>query len=69
MAGEAAARDYTFSGPEVRRLSAEQFADAIGAITGEWNVYPGRPATPGSSAFGRPRASTWTLCSPAIPRK
>jgi hypothetical protein len=27
-----------FLGPEVRRLSAEQFADAIGAITGEWSV-------------------------------
>lgn len=46
-ASEATARDYTFTGPEVRRLSAEQFADAIGAITGEWSVYPGRPATPG----------------------
>jgi uncharacterized protein DUF1549/uncharacterized protein DUF1553/cytochrome c len=31
-------RDYTFQGPEVRRLSAEQFADAVGAITGEWSV-------------------------------
>lgn len=45
--GEASARDYGFAGPEVRRLTAEQFADAVGAITGEWNVYPGRPATPG----------------------
>jgi hypothetical protein len=28
-----------FAGPEVRRLTAEQFADAIGSITGEWNVW------------------------------
>ena len=28
-----------FRGPEVRRLTAEQFGDAIGAITGDWNVY------------------------------
>ena len=28
----------TFDGPEVRRLTAEQFADAIGTITGEWSV-------------------------------
>lgn len=33
-----APRDYRFTGPEVRRLSAEQFADALGALTGEWSV-------------------------------
>ena len=38
---EAPARGYAFAGPEVRRLTAEQFADAVGAITGEWSVYPG----------------------------
>ena len=41
--GEPPTRGYVFAGPEVRRLTAEQFGDAIGAITGEWNVYPGRP--------------------------
>ena len=40
--GEPPARGYVFSGPEVRRLTAEQFADAIGAITGEWNTYTPR---------------------------
>src|SRR4029453_7369164 len=30
---------YEFRGPEIRRISAEQFADAIGSITGEWSVY------------------------------
>ncbi|MEP6916356.1 MAG: DUF1549 domain-containing protein [Acidobacteriota bacterium] len=45
--GEPPARGYVFAGPEVRRLTAEQFDDAIGRMTGEWNVYPGRPATPG----------------------
>jgi Protein of unknown function (DUF1549)/Protein of unknown function (DUF1553)/Planctomycete cytochrome C len=44
---EPATRGYVFDGPEVRRLSAEQFSDAIGAITGEWNTYAGKPATPG----------------------
>ena len=48
--GEPPTRGYVFAGPEVRRLTAEQFGDAIGAITGEWNVYPGRP-----SAAGAPR--------------
>ena len=37
--GAPAPRDYTFAGPEVRRLTAEQFADAIGSLTGEWSVY------------------------------
>ena len=31
-------RDYVFAGPEVRRMTAEQWSDAIGAITGEWSV-------------------------------
>ncbi len=52
--GEPPARGYVFAGPEVRRLSAEQVADAIGAITGEWNVYPGRPAPAAPAA---PRAA------------
>ena len=43
---EPPARGYVFRGPEVRRLTAEQFADAIGSITGEWSVapVPGPPA-------------------------
>ncbi|HWK08919.1 MAG TPA: DUF1553 domain-containing protein, partial [Vicinamibacterales bacterium] len=41
---EPPARRYVFEGPEVRRLTAEEFADAIGAITGEWNTWPGKPA-------------------------
>ena len=40
---EAPARNYAFRGPELRRLTAEQFADAIGTITGEWSMFE-RPA-------------------------
>ncbi len=43
-------RAYVFRGPEVRRLTAEQFGDAIGSITGDWNVY--QPPAP--SRQGRP---------------
>ncbi len=32
-------REYVFQGPEIRRITAEQFADAIGSITGDWHVY------------------------------
>ena len=60
---EPAARDYVFAGPEVRRLSAEEFADAVGAITGEWNVYPGRPATPGGVY-----AREWRVASSKLTR-
>lgn len=31
-----AGADYQFQGPHARRLSAEQFSDAISAVTGEW---------------------------------
>jgi Protein of unknown function (DUF1549)/Protein of unknown function (DUF1553)/Planctomycete cytochrome C len=41
---EPPARGYVFDGPEVRRMTAEQFSDAIGAITGEWSVYQPRGA-------------------------
>ena len=53
--GEPPARGYMFAGPEVRRLTSEQFADAIGAITGEWNTYtPRAPAA--SKSAPRPAA-------------
>jgi hypothetical protein len=42
--GEPPTRGYVFAGPEVRRLTAEQFSDAVGAITGEWNTYQPRVA-------------------------
>jgi len=47
-------RGYVFRGPEVRRLTAEQFGDAIGAITGDWNVYQ-PPATNHRAVTGRRR--------------
>jgi hypothetical protein len=36
-AGESNAKEYVFRGPQVRRLTAEEFVDAIGAITGVGN--------------------------------
>jgi len=44
---------YVFRGPEIRRLTAEQFGDAIAAITGDWNVYQ-PPALPGAPPAGPP---------------
>jgi cytochrome c553 len=37
MPAVAAGKEFVFRGPQVRRLSAEQFLDAIGTITGVWN--------------------------------
>ena len=51
--GEPPTRGYVFGGPEVRRLTSEQFADAVGAMTGEWNTHQPRPsasATPPAAA-------------------
>ena len=40
-------KPYVFRGPQVRRLSAEQFADTVSAITGEWRLAEkGKAATP-----------------------
>ena len=55
---EPSARGYVFDGPEVRRMTAEQFADAVGLITGEWNVYtPSRPGG-GNAGAKRPRTAS-----------
>lgn len=41
---------YVFRGPAPRRLSAEQFNDAISAITGEWRMLVPRTAGPAQYA-------------------
>jgi hypothetical protein len=46
-----------FAGPEVRRLTAEQFADAIGEITGEWNTYQPRAVSSSSATPASPPSS------------
>src|SRR6185312_3864281 len=33
-------KHYVFRGPEIRRLTAEQFSDAVASITGDWHVAP-----------------------------
>ncbi len=71
---EPSARGYVFAGPEVRRLTAEQFADAVGSITGEWNTWPGPPvprpaagtAPGGTVAPGSSAASAMRLDSDPV---
>jgi mono/diheme cytochrome c family protein len=46
------ATQYTFRGPEVRRLTAEQFADAVASITGEWHAVAGNIRSPSGAVGG-----------------
>ncbi len=56
-------KEYVFRGPEVRRVTAEEFADAIGAITGEWHVYQEPPPEPPAAK----QPATTTLTAPPPP--
>jgi hypothetical protein len=58
-------KDYVFRGPEVRRMTAEEFADTLSQITGEWPVYAPSirgvyarqwrmPSSPLTRGLGRP---------------
>jgi hypothetical protein len=80
IAGQAEApKQYVFRGPEVRRLTAEEFSDAIGAITGEWHVYQPpsdpapKPAKPGDPVpFMPPKpgiySREWRMASTSFTR-
>ncbi len=38
--GERVAKDFVFRGPQMRRMSAEQYLDALAAVTGVWKDTP-----------------------------
>jgi len=57
-----AEKDFVFRGPLLRRLSAEQYVDAISSITGEWRVLA--PEKPGAGTYSR----EWRLKSSPITR-
>lgn len=48
---EGESKPFVFRGPLPRRLSGEQFTDAMSAITGEWRTID--PRQPGKSAYAR----------------
>jgi hypothetical protein len=54
--------DFVFRGPLLRRLTAEQYVDAISSITGEWRVLT--PEKPGTGTYSR----EWRLKSSPITR-
>ena len=52
---------YVFRGPLIRRMSAEQFTDAVSTVTGIWPTKPAvRPAGEGSAAAPEIRSSLCT---------
>ena len=56
---------FVFNGPAVRRMSAEQFRDALGALTGVWNPEPAKginlavPGSPEVEANALPSSVKW----------
>jgi hypothetical protein len=54
--------DYVFRGPAVRRITAEQFMDAISSITGDW-----RPLV-GPQVKVAPRSREWRFASSRLSR-
>ena len=52
---------FAFQGPSVRRMSAEQFRDALGALTGVWYAEPAKnlklPPLPGRTTLTNPLPS------------
>jgi hypothetical protein len=48
-----AVKHYVFRGPEIRRLTGEQFSDAVASITGDWHVAP--PAANKAPAKSAPK--------------
>jgi hypothetical protein len=55
--------EYVFHGPAVRRITAEQFTDALSSITGEWRVLVTKEAT-----LLAPRSREWRFAASPLSR-
>jgi hypothetical protein len=62
--------DYVFTGPAVRRLSAEQFRDALATLTGVWYREPAKginlsvAGSPETAAYAVPASVKWIWSEP-----
>lgn len=67
-AGDQPAREFHFAGPAVRRMTAEQYRDALGSLTGIWNDLPAfkieSPADSGKAAATLPSSLKWIWSEP-----
>lgn len=74
-ATEVAAKDYVFTGPLVRRLTAEQFQDAVSEVTGVWHDMPASTqvdfsaGTPASAQPENPARLRWIWNQPGAAQK
>jgi len=59
--GEESNKDFVFTGPAIRRMSAEQFRDAMGALTGVWYEKPASTFdfTGGKDGGRLPKTAKW----------
>ena len=61
---------FVFTGPAVRRMTAEQFRDALGVLTGVWYSEPARgvalvvPGSPEAAEFALPKSVRWIWSEP-----
>jgi len=61
---------YVFAGPAVRRMSAEQFRDALGVLTGVWHSEPAKgvalvvPGSTEAAEFALPDSVRWIWSEP-----
>ena len=62
--GDQQPKPFVFRGPEVRRLTAEQFADAVASITGDWHVAP--PSEDQPAARKAPVRTATTFSGPTV---
>lgn len=60
-------REYVFHGPEIRRMTAEQFADAIGSITGDWHIYQPK-ATDVATSLPGAYTREWRVAASSLTR-
>jgi mono/diheme cytochrome c family protein len=62
LAASGSEKEFTFQGPQLRRLTAEQFVDAVSSVTGEWRVLEPKRGEPG--VYSR----DWRLKSSSLTR-
>jgi mono/diheme cytochrome c family protein len=63
-------KGFVFTGPAVRRMTAEQFRDALGVLTGVWNAKASSginvvvPESPEAAEFALPETVKWIWSQP-----
>ncbi len=58
--GEQTGKDFVFTGPAIRRMSAEQFRDTLGELTGVWYDKPAAKFDAGNAGTARlPKNAKW----------